>query len=98
MNFNHWKTSKGVCVYIKFSELKGNLTQDDVDQIVEIVGYRCRIKTIHRLRSILAYSSSLIPNHGIMDRLVKETRGWAYIAGQSYTDEIRTVRDIILNG
>ena len=76
--------------------LKGKLTENDIDQIIAIVGYRCRIKTINRLRSILTYSSSL-GDFGIFGRLIKEEdEKWRYIAGQSYPDEIKTVRECIL--
>ena len=82
-----------------FNKLKTELTESDIDAIVSIVGYRCRIKTYNRLRSILKYSPSLIPNYGIFERLTKNDRGqWEYCAGQSYPDEIRTLRDCILNG
>jgi len=80
---------------MEFSEL----TENDINQIVAIVTHRCRIKTINRVRSILTYSPSLIPNYGIFERLTKDDKGnWSYCAGQSYPDEIRTLRDCILNG
>lgn len=78
---------------------KTNLTTSDIDQILGIVGHRCRVKTVNRLRSILTYSPSLIPSYGIFDRLMKDTNGeWSYCAGQSYPDEIRTLRECILEG
>lgn len=81
-----------------FNDLKTQLSEQDVDQIVEIVGHRCRVKTCNRLRSILTYSPSLVPTYGILERLTKENGGWSYCAGQSYPDEIRTLREIILKG
>lgn len=82
-----------------FNQIKTNLTEQDIDQIINIVGHRCRVKTCNRLRSILTYSPSLIPEYGIIDRLIRDEKGrWQYFAGQSYTDEIKTVRDVILNG
>ena len=74
------------------------LTDSDVEQIVAIVGKRCRVKTVNRLRSILTYSKSLIGNYGIYSRLIRENGTWSYVAGQSYPDEIRTLRECILNG
>ena len=79
-----------------FNDLKSNLTELDIEQIVTIVGYRCRVKTCQRLLSILKYGASTISYYGILSRLVKESGQWEYIAGQSYTDEIRVVRDCIL--
>lgn len=81
-----------------FNDLKTQLSEQDVDQIIEIIGHRCRIKTCNRLRSILTYSPSLVPTYGILERLTKENGGWSYCAGQSYPDEIRTLREIILKG
>lgn len=81
-----------------FNDLKNQLSEQDIDQIIEIVGHRCRIKTCNRLRSILTYSPSLVPTYGILERLTKENGGWSYCAGQSYPDEIKTLREIILKG
>lgn len=36
-----------------FNDLKSNLTELDIEQIVTIVGYRCRVRTVNRLTSIL---------------------------------------------
>lgn len=83
---------------LSFNELKTQLTESDIDQIVEIVTHRCRARTTNRVRSILTYSPSLIPSYGILSRLLKENNRWSYVAGQSYPDEIKTVRNIILNG
>lgn len=79
-----------------FNDLKTNLAEQDIDQIIAIVGRRCQIKTCNRLRSILTYSPSSIETCGIMGRLIKDNGNWQYIAGQSYPDEIRIVREIIL--
>ena len=82
-----------------FNNQKSNLTETDINQIVSVVGHRCRVKTVNRLRSIITYSPSLIPEYGILSRLIKDDNGiWSYCAGQSYPDEIRTLRDCILNG
>lgn len=82
-----------------FNHLKTQLTDADISAILSIVGYRCREKTLRRLRSILTYARSTIPTYGIFNRLTKESDGsWSYCAGQSYTDEIRTLRECILKG
>lgn len=81
-----------------FNDLKNQLSEQDIDQIIEIVGHRCRVKTCNRLRSILTYSPSLIQTYGILERLTKEHGRWSYCAGQSYPDEIKTLREIILKG
>lgn len=81
-----------------FNNQKKNLTDKDIEQILAIVGYRCRIKTHKRLESILKYGLHTIPCYGIFERLLKEGNTWEYVAGQSYVDEIRTLRECILKG
>lgn len=83
---------------ITFNDFKNQLTETDIEQIVSLIGKSCRIKTINRLRSMLTYGVNAIPSCGILNRLTKEKTGWFYCAGQSYPDEIRTVREIILKG
>jgi len=83
---------------INFNDEKTKLTQVDIDQLVLLLTYRCRINTTNRIRSILTYSPSLIPQYGIFNRLIKENDRWEYVAGQSYTDEMRTLRECILKG
>jgi len=80
-----------------FNNLKTQLTEQDIDSIVELIGYRCRVETCNRIRSRLKYHPSSVPSYGILGRLTREESGvWEYCAGQSYPDEIRTVRNIIL--
>lgn len=81
-----------------FNNLKNNLSSEDIAQIVSILGYRCGTNTVQRLKSILTYGTSTIPQYGILERLMKENGNWNYYAGQSYVDEIRTVRNIIIKG
>lgn len=83
---------------VNFNDYKFKITNTDIEQILDIVAYRCRLKTYNRLRSILTYGKHTIPNFGILNRLTKEDGKWSYCAGQSYPDEIKTVRDIILKG
>jgi hypothetical protein len=84
---------------LNFNNQKSNLSESDIDQIVSIITHRCRIETTNRVRSILTYSPSLIPSYGIFERLIKEDDGkWHYCAGQSYPDEIRTLRELVIKG
>ncbi len=82
---------------VTFIDKKSDLTAKDIDQLVELLGYRCRAETCNKIRRRLESTTSLIPMYGILERLTLEDHGWAYCAGQSYTDEIRTVRNIIIN-
>lgn len=82
-----------------FNDLKNNLSEQDIASILSIVGYRCRIKTCKRLYSIIKYGANSIPSYGIFERLTKNDSGqWDYCAGQSYPDEIKTMRECILKG
>ena len=74
------------------------LSQQDIEEIIGIVGDRCRHNTKARLRSILTYGSSTIPDYGIMRRLMFTRGRWEYVAGQCYTSEIKTLRECILKG
>jgi hypothetical protein len=76
---------------------KLGLYDQDIEALVKLVGHRCSVKTVSRLRSKLKYGLSSIKPCGIFSRLVREEgAGWTYYAGQSYPDEIRTLRQCIL--
>ena len=75
---------------------KAKLTESDIDQILSIITKHSRLKTYNRLRSILTYSASKLDNYGIYNLLIKEACVWSYCSGQSYTDDIRTLRECIL--
>ena len=83
---------------LNFNNQRGNLSENDIDAIIELIGHRCRVPTIRRLRSMLTYGRDAIPHYGILERLMKDDNGWSYCAGQSYPDEIKTIRNIILEG
>lgn len=81
---------------LSYSQLKDKLTEQDINEIAAILSYRCRIATHNKIVSRLKYFASSIPYYGITERLTKENDRWTYCAGQSYTDEIRTLRKIFL--
>ena len=83
---------------LTFNNQKKSFTAKDIDQIATLITYKCRVKTYQRVVSMLKYGTGTIPNYGILERLIKEGDNWAYCAGQSYPDEIRTIRNIITNG
>lgn len=82
---------------INFNDSKNDLTENDIQEILEVVCKSCQIKTWNKIRTNLELFPSSIPVYGILGRLIKENSGWSYCAGQSYPDEIRTVRNILLN-
>jgi hypothetical protein len=73
----------------------------DIEQLVELLGSRCRRATKDKLYRRLRLPS-LLPTAGIFGRVhLDEYEGqkvWSYCAGQSYADEIRLVRQTILEG
>ena len=83
---------------LNFNNQRDKLTEKDIEQLIDVIGSRCRAKTKDRLRSILTYGIGTIGHYGIFNRLIKENNDWSYCAGQSYPDEIRTVRELILKG
>ena len=81
---------------INFNNYKEKMTEKDKEEIFEILAEGTRQKTRELLAKRLDKHLDLIPEFGILNRLIKENHGWNYCAGQSYPDEIRTVRKIIL--
>lgn len=76
---------------------KESLTEDETNAFVSLFGSRCSDKTKRRLRGILRYDVSRLPGLGIFER-VRIRPEVSYVAGQSYPDEIRTVREAIIHG
>ncbi len=69
------------------------LTEDEQEQLLEIFGSYCQERT----KRMIARALRCVPdidNHGIYDRVHLDPVG--YCAGQSYPDEIRTVRQCLI--
>jgi hypothetical protein len=81
-----------------FNNCKSNFELTDVYALASIIGHGCSQKTKDRLISTLIYETAKIPSYGILERLMFENFEWRYTAGQSYVDEIKTIRNIILRG
>ncbi len=71
------------------------LTEDHKTAFVEIFGKRCSERTKSRLRTFINYPKDF-DNCGIYERVVFNHHGIPchYVAGQSYPDEIRTIRKL----
>jgi hypothetical protein len=82
---------------INFNNHRSKLTEKDTDEIYELLSNRLRQANKVLLAKRLNDHLELIPHYGILERITKEPYGWNYCAGQSYPDEIRTVRKIILD-
>lgn len=73
-----------------------DLSKDQIDLIVSMIGYRCRHDTKARLKRRLALPLALLKNHGIYDRLMIGDRSIEYVCGQSWDDEMRTLRECLI--
>ncbi len=67
-------------------------------ELWKMVSKGCREKTKDRLKSICWYGLTNLKPKGIYDRIRFDHNGTRYNAGQSYTDEIRTIRELFLEG
>jgi hypothetical protein len=73
------------------------LAEIELDELMGIIGSRCRVETKEVLRARLSNVAAL-PNFGIFSRVMFEDRGVSYCAGQDYGSEIATVRRCIITG
>jgi hypothetical protein len=72
------------------------LSHKQIDLLVSMIGYRCRAETKSKLQRRLALPLSLLKNHGIYDRLMIGDQSVEYICGQSWDDEMRTLRECLI--
>lgn len=73
------------------------LNEAQINDILSMIGKGCRAKTKDRLASRLHVPLSLWKRYGIYSRLTLTDQGADYICGQSWTDEMRTLRECILD-
>lgn len=81
----------------KFETGTHELTESQKTDIVNMVGKGCRANTKERLARIIELPLSIWQKHGIYSRITLNAEGAEYICGQSWPDEMRTLRDCILN-
>jgi len=72
------------------------LNQEQQEAILGIIGKRCRQPTKERLARRLALPLALWERYGIYSRMIIEDQSAYYICGQSWHDEMRTLRECIL--
>ena len=80
-------------------EVTATLSEEQRDEILRIIGKGCRVKTVERLSRRLMLPLSLWNRYGIYSRLIlkdERTSEPYYICGQSWNDEMRTLRECIL--
>ena len=81
----------------KFSEGTHALTEAQKTDIVNMVGKGCRANTKERLARIIELPLAIWQKHGIYSRITLNAEGADYICGQSWSDEMSTLRDCMLN-
>lgn len=77
------------------------LTEQQQAEILSIIGKGCRADTKDRLSRRLRMPLALFPSYGIFSRLIiadDNAQAPYYICGQSWTDEMQTLRKLILKG
>jgi hypothetical protein len=69
----------------------------NTDGLLSLIRGRCRTEMVSRLARRLAMPG-VIERVGLFNRVRfdVDTNTWSYCAGQSYTDEIRWVREFLL--
>ena len=73
---------------------KTELTGSEVEELVSLLTKRCNPRTKYAVRLALLEPTSL-DKHGIFSRVYCDKHGWQYCAGQSYTEELATVRSLL---
>ncbi len=66
----------------------------------DLLSGRCRRENRDKLHRRIAVPLSLWPSYGRFERVLLDdnSNGFEYVAGQSYPDEIRELRELILKG
>ena len=72
------------------------LTDEAKADILRMIGKGCRENTKARLARRLELPLSCWERYGIYSRLILKDDGADYICGQSWNDEMRTLRECIL--
>jgi hypothetical protein len=73
------------------------LTEIQVESFIDVFGKHCQQRTKSRLRSVITYRAGL-SNYDIYNRVMFTEVGCSYVPRQSYPDEVRTVRRLIIGG
>ena len=68
-----------------------DLTDSDIADLLCLLTKRCGAKTCRRVESGLRYGKDQIA-YWAQQRLIKESYGWTYCAGQDYPSEIASIR------
>lgn len=82
----------------KFENGAEYLTENQQAAILEFVGKGCRLKTKASLKMRLSLPLSVWQDYGIYSRIIlSDEYGAEYVCGQSWNDEMRTLRECMIN-
>jgi len=96
---HHKQTAPGGVFYTERyhdDEIPTYLSEEEQQSLANLIGKKCRQRTKDNIEFALDIPLSLWRNYGIYGRVMFENGEAHYVAGQSYPDEIRTVREYIL--
>ena len=72
-----------------------SLSEEELGNVVALLSSRCRKQTVNRLYWALRACPTM-QSYGIYGRVLLADSKASYCAGQSYPDEIRTVRECLI--
>ena len=72
------------------------LSEEDIDNLIQLLTSRCNDRTKYAVRSTLE-NIQQAKMYGIYERVAKGPKigRWQYVAGQSYSEEVATVRSLL---
>lgn len=78
------------------------LTEEDKQQIVNLLTHRCRQRTKGQIIGRLTYITAQ-PAYGLYERIIKEefsdgSTKWTMIAGQDYGEQLKDTRNLLIKG
>jgi hypothetical protein len=85
------------CAKHDAKDIPTELTDEQKSEILRLIGSGCRSKTKEKLSRRMDLPLSCWNNFGIYSRIVFNDGQASYICGQSWTDEMRTLRECILD-
>jgi hypothetical protein len=80
----------------KFESGAEYLTEQEQDSFVQIIGKGCRAATKERLARRMRLPLVWWTDYGIYRRVLFDAQGVDYCCGQSWPDEMRTLRECLL--
>ena len=81
----------------KFNDGASHLTESEQASLLKIIGARCRANTKNKIARRVELPLSLWTDYGIYRRVTFTNGRVDYICGQSWNDEMRTLRECVLD-